>query len=827
MQHQEHNIDIQLRRSSSVSTGKCHNISNKGHRAHNFSCSQPSELQNPALVRGGSSSIRKIPCSCSCSYGEMMDLVVDDKTARGELVRGSQLEENSPTTQDQQQQQQQQHRLGISGGLSQMYQPKVFADIIGHDMIIKALANATQMKRISTMYLFHGPGGTGKTSVAKIFSMALNCESTLYSKPCWVCVGCYRSLYTAELCSGKRNSGFDKIRTLLQSTSFRDTISGYKVFIIDECHSLSADSWVELQDIDEKGKETMVFIMITEDAAVVPRAISSRCQKFNFQKLKDSDITQKLAKIVTKEGIEIKNDALTLIARKADGNLREAENLLDQLALLRQRITASMVQQILGLVPHDKLTQLLEAALTGNSIEAVRRTRELIACGIEPKIVVSQLATLVTETLAGNFSSSVQDHAQIRSKHLKKLCNTLRTLVETEKQLSMTSHDHTTWVTAALLQIASDDKPNGTILLESTSSEDTNSATANRLESTSVNRTPHSNYDHADGNQLQEHPLASLTLEQQSTHAVDLLHTKIKQINMEEVWCRILERIDNNDLGEFLRHQSKLISLTLSRANAIVHLVIMNSVAPDMSEELISNALKDALGCPTTVNISHEPLQHEVVARNMVTDEGTQVLPSSHTLQNNAPVLSISKTSRRRSMDRKTLILKRSASQSSNPMPSSKFAPTRKQNNVQMLVSRDDHTQSGEIDHMVHSRRIQPFPDPFTHSHTGNNFMGSDDHNGRDQIHETTGTTRGMETKHTFLSITSIPYADAIIEPYSQDLLFEEAQIDRQNKARNYFSNPRRNSNNNTYRGFYGSWSCAERFCPNETTSRKKCVTEK
>ncbi|XP_039131367.1 protein STICHEL-like 3 isoform X2 [Dioscorea cayenensis subsp. rotundata] len=765
MQHEEQSTDMQFRRSSSVSTRKCPTTFNKDQRSHNYTFCSQTDLQYPN-------------CSCHVDDTNAVQIQNDAGIQAHEITR-SQLKEKSL-----EQQQQQQQVGGNGGGLSHAYQPKVFADIIGHGMIIKALANAAQMKRISTMYLFYGPGGSGKTSTAKIFSMALNCNSTSYSKPCSVCDGCYRSLYTAELCSGKRNSGFEKIRTLLQSTSFTETISGYKVFVIDECHSLSEDSWVELQDIEEKGHGMMVFIMITEDASLVPRGISSRCQKFNFQKLTDSDISLKLAKIVAQEGIEIKNDALTLIARKANGNLREAENLLDQLALLGQRITASMVQQILGLAPHDKLTQLLEATLSGDIIEAMRRTGELIACGIEPRTVVSQLASLVTETLAGNSSSSMQDHSQIRNRQLKKLCNTLRTLVETEKQLFSNSHDHTTWVSAALLQIASEGRSNGiapdTVLTEFTNPADP-------------------------------------TSEKRSSHALDL-HTKIKHINMEEVWHDILERIDNKDLGEFLHSQAKLISLTLSRVNAIVHLVIMKPVATDMSEELISNALKDALGCPTSVNITHEPSQLEFVARNSATNEGKQVLQSSHSLQNNASVLSISNTSRR-SVDHKGLILKRSVSHNANPMPSGKFAPTRKQTNLQMFAS--DHYQRREIGHMIHRSRIQPFPD------TSSSFMDDDNRNGRNQTRDNCPIGDAIENKHTFLSITSIPHADASIEPYSQDLLFEEAQIDRQQQGRNYFSNSRQNSNNKTYGGLYGSWSCTDIFCPNEKTGKKKPITKK
>lgn len=259
---------------------------------------------------------------------------------------------------------QQSHRASVDGhsrgpnkvcipGLSHKYQPKSFDEIIGNEIIVKALSNAIQRKRVSPLYLFHGPSGTGKTSTAKIFSTALNCESASPSKPCWKCTSCSRSLYTAELCSGNRNSALGNMRTLLEGTAFVQTFPGFKVFIINECHSLAEYSWGELLEmIEENYGGSLVIILITEDAKAIPKTISSRCQKFAFAKLKDCDITHKLAKIASHEGIEITKDALKLLATKADGNLREAEILLDQLALLGQCITASSVQQLVRTLSH-------------------------------------------------------------------------------------------------------------------------------------------------------------------------------------------------------------------------------------------------------------------------------------------------------------------------------------------------------------------------------------------------------------------------------------------------------------------------------------------
>ncbi|XP_073101245.1 protein STICHEL-like [Elaeis guineensis] len=397
---------------------------------------------------------------------------------------------------------QQGHRASVDGqsrgpstvcipGLIHKYQPKVFEDIVGNEMVVKALSNAIQRKRVSPLYLFHGPSGAGKTSTAKIFSIALNCESPSPSKPCWKCTSCSRSLYTAEMCSGNRNSAFENIRTLLEGTTFMQTFPGFKVFIINECHYLAKYSWRELLEMieEENYGGSLVIILITEDAKAIPKTISSRCQKFAFAKLKDSDIAQKLAMVASHEGIKISKDALKLVAAKADGNLREAEILLDQLALLGQCITTSTVQQLVGLASHDKLSHLLEAALVGNSLETVRCTKDLIACGIEPQDLVSQLASLVMEILAGTSplatshdKRKMQTQSQVVTCSLlfshwtslahklhsvagdnqpERLCRALKILAETEKQLIMSPCNHTTWATAALLKIASGDSFSG------------------------------------------------------------------------------------------------------------------------------------------------------------------------------------------------------------------------------------------------------------------------------------------------------------------------------------------------------------------------------
>ncbi|KAI4321766.1 hypothetical protein MLD38_035112 [Melastoma candidum] len=234
-----------------------------------------------------------------------------------------------------------------AASLSLKYQPKCFQDIVGHETIIRVMINTIQKNKVVSLYLFHGPIGTGKSSTARILTMALNCEADPDSRPCWNCRECLRSLYVMDMCSGSRSSGFEKIKTLIQSTSFTHTLVGYKVFIIEECHLLTPEAWDELLGIIEGSySSSIVFILITMDIDVLPVTVSSRCQKYCFPKLKDSDVKNKLERIAVQEGISIEPGAMQLITAKADGSLREAENILDQLTLLGTRITTPIVQEI-------------------------------------------------------------------------------------------------------------------------------------------------------------------------------------------------------------------------------------------------------------------------------------------------------------------------------------------------------------------------------------------------------------------------------------------------------------------------------------------------
>lgn len=243
-----------------------------------------------------------------------------------------------------------------SRSFSHKYKPLFFGELIGQNIVVQSLINAVSRGRIAPVYLFQGPRGTGKTSTARIFAAALNCVAASdESKPCGYCGECadFISGKSSDLVEvdGTNKNGIDKARYLLKRLSVRSSsaYSRYTVFVIDECHLLPSKTWLGFLKFLEEPPQRVVFIFITSDLDNVPRTIQSRCQKYLFNKIKDGDIVTRLRKISTEENLDVETDALDLIAVNADGSLRDAETMLEQLSLLGKRITTSLVNELVSL----------------------------------------------------------------------------------------------------------------------------------------------------------------------------------------------------------------------------------------------------------------------------------------------------------------------------------------------------------------------------------------------------------------------------------------------------------------------------------------------
>jgi len=236
--------------------------------------------------------------------------------------------------------------------LYRKYRSADFSQVIGQDHVVKTLTAALASGRIGHAYLFTGPRGTGKTSVARLLARALNCQAEGGLKPCNVCEACAASINSSldvvEI-DAASNNGVDDVRELRDKIALAPTGGRYKVYIIDEVHMLSSGAFNALLKTLEEPPSHAVFILATTEAHKLPETIISRTQRHNFRPITEDDIVEHLGNIAKKEGVKADQDALRLIARTARGGLRDAIGMLDQVATVDEKITVVAVRDLLGI----------------------------------------------------------------------------------------------------------------------------------------------------------------------------------------------------------------------------------------------------------------------------------------------------------------------------------------------------------------------------------------------------------------------------------------------------------------------------------------------
>ena len=280
--------------------------------------------------------------------------------------------------------------------LYRKWRPDNFANLVGQDHVSRTLANAIKSGRIGHAYLFTGPRGTGKTSTARILAKALNCEHGPTTEPCNKCEACQRinsgsSMDVFEV-DAASNRGIDEIRDLRETVKFAPVNGRYKVYIIDEVHMLSRDAFNALLKTLEEPPAHVVFIMATTEVYKVPATIQSRCQRYDFKRITIDDIFNRLKTVVADMDIEVEDDALRMIAVKADGGMRDALSILDQcIALSEQSLTIDRVQQLLGLVGKEWLDKLVGALQSKDAAVVLTMVDEIIRTGKDLQQVLGEL----------------------------------------------------------------------------------------------------------------------------------------------------------------------------------------------------------------------------------------------------------------------------------------------------------------------------------------------------------------------------------------------------------------------------------------------------
>lgn len=287
--------------------------------------------------------------------------------------------------------------------LYRKWRPQGFDSLVGQEAVRIALTNALETGRIAHAYLFAGPRGTGKTSTAKILAKAVNCEHGPTPNPCNKCQNCVRindgtSMDVFEI-DAASNRGIDEIRDLREKVAFAPVNGRYKVYIIDEVHMLTTEAFNALLKTLEEPPPHVIFILATTEPHKIPATIHSRCQRFDFKRVTDSDIVKRLREVADGSGIAADDDALQLIALQADGGMRDALSLLDQCGVMAERVSAETVRSVLGIVGREALRELVKAVGEGNVPKSLELLEALLAGGKDVKQIITELAEYLRAVL--------------------------------------------------------------------------------------------------------------------------------------------------------------------------------------------------------------------------------------------------------------------------------------------------------------------------------------------------------------------------------------------------------------------------------------------
>lgn len=299
--------------------------------------------------------------------------------------------------------------------LARKFRPQTFEEVKGQEPVVRTLVNAIAQGRIGHAFLFAGPRGVGKTSVARILAKSLNCEKGPTATPCNKCPNCKeitdgRSMDVREI-DGASNRGIDEIRELRENVKFAPAASKYKVYIIDEVHMLTREAFNALLKTLEEPPGHVIFIFATTENHKVPATILSRCQCYDFRRISLSQIAANLGGVAAKENITISATALSWIAEAGDGSMRDAQSIFDQIiSYAGQNISDEEVEEILGLSDRKYLYRLSEAVLAHNASDCLMVLEEAYLAGVDVKqfytTLLKHFRNLLLIKIAADGSSS-------------------------------------------------------------------------------------------------------------------------------------------------------------------------------------------------------------------------------------------------------------------------------------------------------------------------------------------------------------------------------------------------------------------------------------
>ena len=313
--------------------------------------------------------------------------------------------------------------------LARKYRPQRFADVAGQDHVTRTLLNALSQGRIAHGYIFSGHRGIGKTTIARILAMALNCRTELGSaqrptpEPCGVCDSCTEiragnAVDVIEI-DAATNRGIDEMRELRDAARYRPARDKYKIYILDEAHQITDAAFNAMLKTLEEPPEHVVFMMATTQPEDVPQTIRSRCQHFSFHAVKFDDILAQLRQIATQEGIEAEDAALALLAEAGDGSMRDALSIMDQAIASapvqdgKPKLDAEQIRELMGTVPNTVFERLLESISEGHTAGVIEELNRLLNAGNSPAQLARQFVRYLRNVLMAKIAGENSDLLQI------------------------------------------------------------------------------------------------------------------------------------------------------------------------------------------------------------------------------------------------------------------------------------------------------------------------------------------------------------------------------------------------------------------------------
>lgn len=322
--------------------------------------------------------------------------------------------------------------------LYRRWRPRDFSNIVGQQHITRTLQNSLIAGRVSHAYLFCGTRGTGKTTTAKVLAMALNCVNRLKAEPCNNCASCVsivegHSMDVVEI-DAASNRGIDEIRDLKEKIHFSPTTSKYRVYIIDEVHMLTNEAFNALLKTLEEPPAHVIFILATTEPHKVPVTILSRCQRFDFRPISVEEMVERLQEVAEGSKLNFDKDALQLLARAAEGSLRDALSMMDQVSSNnKSKITEDDIHAILGSVQRDLLHRMTQGLLEGNIIDLIDITGNIVATGKDLRVFARQLGVYLRDLLMNSLRKT--EKGTVSSYDRQLLFHIIKLLVQYEQDM--------------------------------------------------------------------------------------------------------------------------------------------------------------------------------------------------------------------------------------------------------------------------------------------------------------------------------------------------------------------------------------------------------